>query len=164
MIATEEFLSLLEDKDLVAPEIVEHLRRRVAQDRRISAALVAKWLVDRGHLSRLLAQRLLTRAEEAAQPAGPAPHESQFRWEKQAEEEEEELGLAPLDDEIPSVSATAKRKKKPGAQPQPSAPAPKPPQKRPPQPAVPSDDLILLDDEVDQVVARVDVHRHAGLG
>ena len=111
MIAAEEFVALLEQKDLVSPEIIAHLRRQIARPKNpISAALLAKWLVDRGHLSRILAQRLLTRAEEAADAAKP-PREAEFDWERQAEAEEE-LGLAPLDDEIPSVPA-AKKKPKP---------------------------------------------------
>ena len=60
MIDAEEFVAVLEKKDLVSPEVVAHLRRQIARPNNpISAALIAKWLVDRGHLSRLLAQRLL---------------------------------------------------------------------------------------------------------
>jgi outer membrane protein assembly factor BamB len=150
MIAAEEFVALLEQKDLVSPEIVAHLRRQIARPGSpISAALIAKWLVDRGHLSRILAQRLLTRAEEVADATKP-PREAEFDWERQAEAEEE-LGLAPLDDEISSVPATKKRPKPPAefrAIP-PRAPASgrarTPEQKPPPAPPVGGS---LLDEEV----------------
>src|SRR3972149_12120894 len=99
MPSPEEFVALLEEKDLVSPEVVEHLRRQIARPGKpISAALIAKWLVDRGHLSRLLAQRLLTQAEESAEGVKP-PGDSLFGWGKEAPAEEE-LGLAPLDDEV----------------------------------------------------------------
>ena len=131
MIAAEEFVALLEEKDLVSPEIVAHLRRQISRPQNpISAALIAKWLVDRGHLSRILAQRLLTRAEEAAESA-KASREPEFDWEKQAEAEEE-LGLAPLDDEVAPVPQ--KRPPPPAEVPEVSPPPPlaKKPAKRPP--------------------------------
>ncbi|MHC4399164.1 MAG: outer membrane protein assembly factor BamB family protein [Planctomycetota bacterium] len=141
MIDVEEFIALLEEKDLVPPEVVAHLRRQIARpNARLSAALIAKWLVDRGHLSRLLAQRLLTQAEEAAKAADAG--EEPFAWEKQAEAEEDEIGLAPLDDEIAEMPSAEKRK--------PAAPprrAPKPPPAQPPQPP-PAAAGSLLDDEL----------------
>ncbi len=150
MIAAEEFVALLEEKDLVSPEIVAHLRRQIARPGNpISAALIAKWLVDRGHLSRILAQRLLTRAEETAEASKP-PRPSEFDWEKQAEAEEE-LGLAPLDDEIPSPPAPRKRPKPPADVPAASSPSQAPPRAKPagskPPPA-PAAGGSLLDEEV----------------
>src|SRR3972149_4479236 len=109
MISPEEFVALLEEKDLVSPEVVAHLRRQIARPGKpISAALIAKWLVDRGHLSRLLAQRLITQAEDSEETPKPA-RDVKFDWEQEAEAEEE-LGLAPLDDEIPGSSAAKKGK------------------------------------------------------
>ena len=148
MIDAEEFVALLEKKDLVSPEVVAHLRRQVSRPNNpISAALIAKWLVDRGHLSRLLAQRLLTRAEESVETAEPP--DAAFDWEKQAEGDE--LGLAPLDDEIAGVRA-AEPKKPPAPRPKPTRasgatpPAGQPPQK-PGQPAPGAAGGSLLDEE-----------------
>ena len=44
MIPVEEFVALLEKKDLLSPELLAHLRRQVARPGNpISAALIAKW-------------------------------------------------------------------------------------------------------------------------
>lgn len=132
MIAPEEFVALLEKKDLVSPEVVAHLRRQIARPGKpITAPLIAKWLVDRGHLSRLLAQRLITRAEDTEETPAPA-RDIKFDWEKEAEAEEEELGLAPLDDEIPGSPAAKKGRPRPAAKPPQSPPAKEPPPAAPP--------------------------------
>ena len=111
MIPAEKFVALLEERDLLSPEIIAHLRRQISRpDNPVSASLIAKWLVDRGHLSRLLAQRLLTRAEESADETSPRADE--FSWEKQAAADEDDLGLAPLDDEIEGMAP--EKKPKPG--------------------------------------------------
>jgi len=149
MIDAEEFVDLLEQKDLVSPEVVAHLRRQIARPNNpISAALIAKWLVDRGHLSRLLAQRLLTRAEETAET--PKPRDAEFDWEKRAEEEE--LGLAPLDDEIARTRPAEPKKPAPAPKPKPTRPSsPTPPAggppKKPGQPAPGPAGGSLLDEE-----------------
>lgn len=66
-IPAEELIKLLEEKDLVSPEVLADIRAQVAQSRKgpkpIYAAALAKMLVDRGYLSRLLAQRLMTKIE-----------------------------------------------------------------------------------------------------
>lgn len=66
-IPAEELFKLLEEKDLVPPEVLAQLRAQVAQSLRtvkpINAAMAAKILVDRGYLSRLLAQRLMSQLE-----------------------------------------------------------------------------------------------------
>ncbi|HUT91306.1 MAG TPA: PQQ-binding-like beta-propeller repeat protein [Thermoguttaceae bacterium] len=149
MIDAEEFVALLEKKDLVSPEVVAHLRRQIARPNSpISAALIAKWLVDRGHLSRLLAQRLLTQAEDSVETA--EPRDAAFDWERQAEGDE--LGLAPLDDEIAGVRAAEPKKPPPAPKPKPTRasgavpPAGRPPQK-PGQPAPGAAGGSLLDEE-----------------
>jgi len=150
MISAEEFVALLEQKDLLSPELVTHLRRQIARPGSpISAALLAKWLVDRGHLSRLLAQRLLTRAEESAEAVTP-PGGMQFDWEKTGEAEEDELGLAPLDDEIPGVSTPRKRKPQPAREPpKPRQPTePRPPAAKPRRPAASPPGGSLLDEDL----------------
>ena len=82
MISAEEFLALLEEKDLVSDELIEDLRGKIAQsnvptsappwNKPVTAARLAKWLVDNGHLSRLLAQRLLAKTEQPPERAGPS--------------------------------------------------------------------------------------------
>jgi len=153
MIDAEQFVALLEERDLLAPELIAHLREQIARpDSSISAALIAKWLVDRGHLTPALAQRLLTRAEESTEAAGRS-RQRQPDVKKQAKAEEDDLGLAPLDDEISSLPAAEKRKPKPPGKPQEarqpieSSPPAKRPQKKPQEPTAPAGGS-LLDEEV----------------
>ncbi|MGI6417325.1 MAG: hypothetical protein ACOX1P_16810 [Thermoguttaceae bacterium] len=98
MISAEEFIKILEDKDLLDPSLIAELRRRVEQSMApVSAALLAKRLVDKGHLSRKLAQRLLDQPEPAQAPSPPASKTPA----KQPEREKDQLppGLAPLEEE-----------------------------------------------------------------
>lgn len=142
MISAEEFLDILEKKDLLDPELVADLRRRVGQSMApVSAALLAKRLVDKGHLSRKLAQRLLDRAEseepEDADVPVKRPPDAKVKngnlglapLEEEEEEEEEELaelemteeedwGLQELDDDKPPVRIA------PSTPVQPAAPIP----------------------------------------
>jgi hypothetical protein len=102
MISAEEFIDILEKKDLLDPELVDDLRRRVEQSMApVSAALLAKRLVDKGHLSRKLAQRLLDRAESEGDEMAPL--------EEPAEEVQDvgDLGLAPLEEEEEPIEEVA---------------------------------------------------------
>lgn len=67
MIPAEVLLKLLEEKDLVPPEVLAELRAQVARSLKgpkpLNAAMVARILVERGYLSRLLAQRLMLQVE-----------------------------------------------------------------------------------------------------
>ncbi len=132
MISAEEFIAILEQKDLLDPDLVDDLRRRVEQSMApVSAALLAKRLVDKGHLSRKLAQRLLDRAEseEAEETAsvdepveevaeignlGLAPLEEDDEEEVVEEvaelemTEEEDWGLQELDDDIAKYESAGK--------------------------------------------------------
>jgi len=136
MISAEEFLRLLEEKDLVPGELIEDLRDKIARsnvptnappwNKPVTAARLAKWLVDNGHLSRLLAQRLLAKAEQPPEAAGPSrPERSKLeKLQKPPPAEEEELGFAPLpEDEV---------KKKTGPPATPARPAKPPPPSKPP--------------------------------
>ena len=92
MVSAEQFIELLEEKDLLPSELLQDLRERVAHSMTpVTAALIAKRLVDKGHLSRMLAQRLLDQAEEGLPPAG--------RRAAQPATDEDDLGLAPLEEE-----------------------------------------------------------------
>ncbi|GAB6166299.1 PQQ-binding-like beta-propeller repeat protein [Thermostilla marina] len=68
MISASDFLTLLEEKDLVPPEVIADLRKKIDEaangPKPLTAPMVARFLVDRGYLSRLLAQRLLDKASQ----------------------------------------------------------------------------------------------------
>lgn len=114
MIPAEELLKLLQERDLVPPEVIQQLRRQAAETSRspkpLSAAMAAKILVDQGYLSRLLAQRLMAAAEkeyeEKTQRHRPEPvvlkkvEPPQKKPDDDRAEsgEDEDLELAPLED------------------------------------------------------------------
>jgi len=95
----EQFLASLEDKDLLSAALIENLRQQVGQSKKpIPAAGIAKRLVEAGHLTPALAKRLLTAAEKSvrsAMPAEPKPTPAVAK----TRPEEEDLGLAPLEEE-----------------------------------------------------------------
>ena len=98
MISAEEFIDILEQKDLLDPDLVQDLRRRIEQSMApVSAALLAKRLVDKGHLSRKLAQRLLDWAE--ADFDEPVPPPAPSNEPAALEPEVANLGLAPLEED-----------------------------------------------------------------
>jgi hypothetical protein len=74
MISANHFIDMLVERDLLPDPLVESLRKQLEESPMpISAALVAKRLVDTGFLSRLLAQRLLDKAENLPErPLDPA--------------------------------------------------------------------------------------------
>jgi len=67
MIPAEALFKVLEEKDLVPPEVLAELRAHVARSLKtakpINAAMAARILVEQGYLSRLLAQRLMSQIE-----------------------------------------------------------------------------------------------------
>ena len=73
MISAENFLKLLEEKDLLPSEMVEKLRRQVAKSPKpVPATAIAKRLIEKGYLTRPLAKRLLAmpaQSERAEQKA-----------------------------------------------------------------------------------------------
>ncbi len=103
MISAEEFLAVLEQKDLLPAKILESLRGQVAKSAGpIAASAVAKLLIQKGLLTPALAQRLLSagpkssgRVEDRPKPKSPA------RPKKPADDEE--LELLPLDDPMGRV-------------------------------------------------------------
>ncbi len=161
MISAEEFIDILEQKDLLDPSLVRDLRRRVEQSMApVSAALLAKRLVDKGHLSRKLAQRLLDRAEDEVIEApleqepderkpdvanlGLAPLEEDEVEEADLETtEEEDWGLQELDDEKPWVPpAPAPPPVAPAAPLKPAVPV-RPATPIPPPAAIPPAPVVL---------------------
>jgi outer membrane protein assembly factor BamB/tetratricopeptide (TPR) repeat protein len=110
MISAQQLLDILEQKDLLPGELLRKLRQRVAQsEKSVAATALARQLIQLGHLTPALAERLLATApaEGAGEPSavaeekGPVPH---------MPAEEDELGLAPLEEET-------KKPGKPGAAP-----------------------------------------------
>jgi len=106
MISTEQFLAILEEKDLLPAGTLAALWKQVAQSKKpIPAATVAKKLIDEGFLTPALAKRLLSAGEEEApKPAAAKPPAADV----------DELGLALLDDE--PAHPRAKVKPKPPAE------------------------------------------------
>ena len=102
MISAENFLKLLEEKDLLPSEMIEKLCKQVANSPKpIPATAIAKRLIEKGYLTRPLAKRLLAtqmdRPDEAKQkavqkPAAVAPSKPQPKP-TPIPEPEEELSL-----------------------------------------------------------------------
>ena len=96
MISAEEFLAVLEQKDLLPAKILESLKGQVGKSARpIAADAVAKLLVEKGILTPAMARRLLStvpkspgRVEQRPRPAA-GPKKTSL---------DDDLGLAPLED------------------------------------------------------------------
>lgn len=101
----KQFIDNLEAKHLLSPDIVEELRRQVAESKtRLTPELLAKLLVDNGHLTKFQATKLIeeikTPAEDESASNGDANDELGFAPEAESEAEpEDELGFAPEADE-----------------------------------------------------------------
>ena len=109
----EEFVDQLEQSDLLPREVVEKIRKQIGSARRpLNPQAVAKWLVDKGHLTAFQVKRLL--------PEEP-PAETQS---EQTPPAEDELGLAPLEEDEPKTPA-AKKEPPPKKKPKKSAPVEK---------------------------------------
>lgn len=156
MTSIERFLDILAQRDLLSDKLLASLRQQVAKSPKpIRPETLAKRLIDAGHLTPALAKRLLaampqTEAEAngAAQRAGSkerAPAASPPR-----EESDDDLGLAPLDDEDARKPASASKVTKPAKTSPPSTKQhakQSPPAKAKP-PEQPSSDSSLLDEEL----------------
>ncbi len=143
VLGAEEFLDLLDKRDLLPAEVIAPLRKQVAQATEpIPAASLAKRLVDAGHLTPAIAKRLLaSRAEEDISLAEPAPGE-QIKPQPPAVSLSDDLDafeLAPLDDE-PTAKRTPARKRPPAK--------PKPVQPAAGKPATPTPSDSLLEEEL----------------
>ena len=90
MISAEQFLAILQEKDLLPPDLIERVRRQLQQaEKPPTLEVLAEQLIQEGLLTPALARWLIEHA--SAIPASPA---------KQVQPEPDELGLAPLDDEL----------------------------------------------------------------
>ncbi len=80
----KQFIDLLESQQLLAPDILDELRRQLAESKtRLTTELLAKLLVDNGHLTKFQATKLIA---EIKDPLDSAPA-------NQADQDDE-LGLA----------------------------------------------------------------------
>jgi outer membrane protein assembly factor BamB len=112
MISIEQFLTLLENKELLSPREVAKIRERIAHAATpFTAQTLAKQLTKHGYITLSQAQRLLgveadkATAKSAAtvsskKPAAPKPP---------TENDKEGIGLAPLDDEPAEKPKPAKK-------------------------------------------------------
>ncbi len=86
----KQFIALLESQQLLSPEIVEELHRQVSESKtRLTPELLAKLLVDNGHLTKFQATKLIAEiktSDDDDSEQTPAP-------------EVDELGLAPSAEE-----------------------------------------------------------------
>ena len=68
----KQFLDLLESQQLLAPDILGELRRQVGESKsRLTSELIARLLVDNGHLTKFQATKLIAELNVAT-PTGPA--------------------------------------------------------------------------------------------
>lgn len=115
-----KFIELLESKQLLSDEVIVELRRQVAESKvKLSPELIAKLLVDNGHLTKFQASKLI--AELSTQPAKPSvpsvtvdPELGLAPATKMAEvilddedENEAELPVNVVKDLVPEVEAVA---------------------------------------------------------
>ncbi|MBN2579696.1 MAG: PQQ-binding-like beta-propeller repeat protein [Pirellulales bacterium] len=146
MFSAEDFLTLLEEKDLLSPETLAKLRRQIAQSgKRIPAAKVAKLLVEKGHLTPAQAKRLLDAGKPPAEKPTPAAPPAAKPPAAPKRAAEDDLGLAPIDEE--TEWGPGRRKK--SSRPTPATPSPPPvPQDPPPiapAPLPPREEESLLE-------------------
>lgn len=149
VLGAEQFIDLLDKRDLLSAEVIAGLRKQVGQAKEpMPAASLAKRLVDAGHLTAAIAKRLLaSRAEEDISLSEPVPKE-QIKPRPAAASPSENLDnleLVPLDDEPTSKRTPAK--KRPPAKPKPKSEQ-KPTQPATQQPATPAPYDSLLEEEM----------------
>ena len=100
--SASRLLQLLEQSGMLEKSLIAELRKQVAESKyKVSAESVAKILVDKGHLTKFQATKLVgqaTEEEEAAERVrGPRTRSTDPTPAKANPPEEEELGLAPED-------------------------------------------------------------------
>jgi hypothetical protein len=108
MISAQQFLSVLEEKDLVPKELLLGLHKRIAQSSQpVTAAEIAQTLIDEGYLTPALANRLL-----GVDIWQPSQVEDGLEI---AKDSEQDIGFAPLKEETEARPMLGKhRSYKPG--------------------------------------------------
>ena len=167
----DRFLSVLQERDLLPAKLIDGLRTQVTQSKKpVPAEAVAKRLIEAGQLTPALAERLLAAgSEEVSAPVEPETKKADDRpahseghvpcptdgTASPAEEEDDDLQLAPLDDgpgrrfkpAVPKAPARETTPKTPAQQ-----PSPKPPPQvigagQPPPPPPANAPVSLLDED-----------------
>ena len=91
MVSAEQFVAVLEQKDLLPNKIIAGLRKEVEDSQgRLDAGTIAERLVRQNLLTRAIVERILASAAEGVTTPERRPNPPESR--------EEELGFAPLDD------------------------------------------------------------------
>lgn len=99
----KQFIESLVSQQLLAPEIVEELRRQIAESKtRLTPELLAKLLVDNGHLTKFQATKLIAEVRDSEGPT------------EVDDSGEEELGFAP---EVAKPTAAKPKAEKKSKQP-----------------------------------------------
>lgn len=99
----KQFIELLVSQQLLAPDIVDELNRQVSESKtKLSAELLAKLLVDNGHLTKFQATKLIAEVRDN-------PNESSTEGDSGSDEDE--LGFAPEIVEVVDPKAQSKEEK-----------------------------------------------------
>lgn len=89
-----QFIEQLESQQLLSPEIVEELHRQVAESKtKLSPELLAKLLVDNGHLTKFQATKLIAELKDSADDAADSSQDN------------DELGLAPSEEPVTEATS-----------------------------------------------------------
>jgi outer membrane protein assembly factor BamB len=84
----KQFIDLMERQQLLSPDVLDELRRQVAESKtRLSSELIAKLLVENGHLTKFQATKLIAELKDAGDSSSSVSA-------VQTEDEEDELGFA----------------------------------------------------------------------
>ncbi len=91
-----QFIDQLEAQGLLSPDIIEELRRQVAESKsRITPSTLARLLVDNGHLTKFQATKLVSELNKDV----PPPSSSRSAAVANKPVESDDLDLAPLEDQ-----------------------------------------------------------------
>lgn len=145
---THRFLAVLEEKDLLPAELIEGLRKQVVQSKvPVLADFVAKRLIEAGHLTAALAERLLAASSDEVSPPAESPAQKSEDETGPASPEaaDDELRLVPLDDE-PRTRPRAAVPEAPPERP-PKTPAEETGPRQPQRPTAASASGSLVDEE-----------------
>lgn len=73
-VRASKFIDLLESQELLSPEVIEELRRQLRESgARLKPELIAKLLVDNGHLTKFQATKLVSSLSQEAEEPEPTP-------------------------------------------------------------------------------------------
>lgn len=96
----KQFIDLLESQQLLAPDVLEELRRQIDESKaRLTTELLAKLLVDNGHLTKFQATKLIAEIKEPSE--NPTADSA-------SSDDEEELGLAEESSNSPAQPSKGK--------------------------------------------------------